>query len=163
MPAIGAEQTRARLRRGHRARHANGRPGGDGQGFVAGAGVTRRDLFPRRKLAWLTGKPRHGRNMPLPSMTPSQRPWEARRRPSSWPERRRRPPAGSTGRATAHVMFRCDPSLRESIKAIAARGVELFCGTQHDENSLRTVLWKARPCGRISENIGQGIPKSLFR
>jgi hypothetical protein len=22
---------------------------------------------------------------------------------------------------------------------------------------------EARPCGRISENIGQGIPKSLFR
>ena len=34
-------------------------------------------------------------------------------------------------------------------------------GPQIPKLYLRTLLF--RPCGRISENIGQGIPKSLFR
>ena len=29
--------------------------------------------------------------------------------------------------------------------------------------TINTLLGAPRPCGRISENVGQGIPKSLFR
>ena len=69
----------------------------------------------------------------------------------------------SKGQTPVQLGLNCGGNVNTSKDTLSAIAVPVPSIFTHEEKSFRALSWRARPCGRISENIGQGIPKSLFR